>query len=249
MKKIIVIIFAFATSATYAQKVKMMSYNIRNGIGMDEKVDYNRVADVIKRCDADFVALQEIDSVTGRSKGVDVVKKIAELTNMNSSYSKAIDYDGGAYGVGMLSKEKPINISRLPLPGSEESRTILIAEFEDLIFSATHLSLTPQDQLRSLKILDSIAKNVEKPIILAGDFNFKPKSEQFKMLIKNFVVLSDVAKMTFPADKPKVCIDYIVLGKNGSYNVKVENSDVIDAPLESDHRPIMIEIVIEKVQK
>lgn len=249
MKKIFVIILAFTASATSAQKVKLMSYNIRNGIGMDEKVDYNRAADVIKRCDADFVALQEIDSVTGRSKGIDVVKKIAELTNMNSSYSKAIDYNGGAYGVGMLSKETPIKITRLPLPGAEEPRTILIAEFDNLIFCATHLSLTPKDQLKSLRIFDSIAKNTEKPIILAGDFNFKPKSEQFKRLSESFIVLTDATQMTFPANKPNICIDYIVLGKNDRYTVEVQKTEVVDAPLESDHRPIMTEIVIEKVKK
>jgi len=41
--------------------VRVMSYNIHNGIGMDNKTDYQRIADVITKTAPDVVALQELD--------------------------------------------------------------------------------------------------------------------------------------------------------------------------------------------
>lgn len=122
-----------------------MSYNIRNGRGMDDVADFRRTADVIIKACPDIVAVQEIDSVTGRSGGKDVLREIAGLTLMHHTYAPAIDYDGGKYGIGMLSKEKPLGYKRLPLPGREEARALLIVEFEKYIYCCTHLSLTEED--------------------------------------------------------------------------------------------------------
>ena len=46
--------------------LKFMSYNIRNGRGIDNVQDLGRVAEIINRTAPDLVALQELDSVTGR---------------------------------------------------------------------------------------------------------------------------------------------------------------------------------------
>ena len=76
----------------------IMSYNIRNGRGMDDVTDFRRTAAVINKVCPDVVAVQEIDSVTGRSGGKDVLREIAGLTLMHHMYAPAIDYDGGKYG-------------------------------------------------------------------------------------------------------------------------------------------------------
>ncbi|EJX03797.1 metallophosphoesterase [gut metagenome] len=54
--------------------LRLMSYNIRNGKGMDNETNLDRIVDAINRCLPDVVALQEVDSVTGRSGGVDVAR-------------------------------------------------------------------------------------------------------------------------------------------------------------------------------
>ena len=112
----------------------IMSYNIRNGRGMDDVTDFRRTAAVINKVCPDVVAVQEIDSVTGRSGGKDVLREIAGLTLMHHMYAPAIDYDGGKYGIGMLSKEKPLGYRYLPLPGREEARALLVVEFEKYIY-------------------------------------------------------------------------------------------------------------------
>ncbi|MDD3511595.1 MAG: endonuclease/exonuclease/phosphatase family protein, partial [Fermentimonas sp.] len=133
--------------------IRLMSYNIRNARGLDEMTDYQRIADVINSVAPDIIAVQELDSVTARSKGVDVLDVLARNTLMNPTYASAIDYDGGKYGVGILSKEKPLSIKKIPLPGREEPRILLIVEMDDYYFGCTHFSLTDEDRLESVEII------------------------------------------------------------------------------------------------
>ena len=130
--------------------LRIMSYNIRNGRGMDEVTDLGRIADAICKVAPDVVAVQEVDSVTVRSGGIDVLRTLGERTLMFPTYAPAIDFDGGKYGVGMLSKEKPVSYRYIALPGREEERVLLWVEFERYIFCCTHLSLTPEDRMLSL---------------------------------------------------------------------------------------------------
>ena len=145
----------------------IMSYNIRNGRGMDDVTDFRRTAAVINKVCPDVVAVQEIDSVTGRSGGKDVLREIAGLTLMHHMYAPAIDYDGGKYGIGMLSKEKPLGYRYLPLPGREEARALLVVEFEKYIYCCTHLSLTEEDRMLSLPVIRQVAASANKPFFIA----------------------------------------------------------------------------------
>ena len=142
--------------------LRIMSYNIRNGRGMDEVTDLGRIADAICKVAPDVVAVQEVDSVTGRSGGIDVLRTLGERTLMFPTYAPAIDFDGGKYGVGMLSKEKPVSYRYIALPGREEERVLLWVEFERYIFCCTHLSLTPEDRMLSLPILRREAASAQE---------------------------------------------------------------------------------------
>ena len=45
-----------------------------------------------------------------------------------------------------MSRDEPLAVRRIPLPGREESRVLFVAEFPDYVVCVTHLSLTPEDQ-------------------------------------------------------------------------------------------------------
>ena len=97
--------------------VTLMSYNVRSGKGLDDKRDLDRTAAVIRAAQADVVALQEIDSAARRSGGKDVAAVLGKKCSMYHTFSKAIDFDGGGYGVALLSREKPVAVQRFALPG------------------------------------------------------------------------------------------------------------------------------------
>ena len=106
------------------EKVKILSYNIRNARGTDDVTDYDRVAGVINRVAPNCVAVQELDSATMRSNGEIVLDEIARRTKMYAVFNASIEYDGGKYGIGILTKEKPIKKEAIPLPGREEERSM-----------------------------------------------------------------------------------------------------------------------------
>ncbi len=226
--------------------IRLMSYNIRNARGLDEMTDYQRIADVINSVAPDIIAVQELDSVTARSKGVDVLDVLARNTLMNPTYASAIDYDGGKYGVGILSKEKPLSIKKIPLPGREEPRILLIVEMDDYYFGCTHFSLTDEDRLESVEIIKNEAEklNSNKPFFLAGDMNATPESLVQQEMNSLFTSLVSPKQFTIPADNPDRCIDYIY-GFNGTEGWSLlTDRGVIAEKMASDHRPLYADIRI-----
>ena len=239
-------LFWFITgyAQTYPQEpntIRVMSYNIQNGKGMDNVTDYQRIADVVNDVAPDVVALQELDSVTNRSKGVDVLARLATLTAMYQVYGASIPYDGGQYGIGVLSKEKPLSWKRIPLPGREELRSLLLVEFKDYILGCTHFSLNRDDRQASVAIIDQAVKDYNKPVILAGDINATPESPVLEAFRENWHVLSDTAKHTIPADKPNRTIDYIMGYKPKGFVYSVWQNRVL-ATEASDHLPLFADV-------
>ena len=222
--------------------LRIMSYNIRNGRGLDNVSNIQRTADVINKVRPNVVAVQEVDSVTGRSGQTDILRVLADKTLMFPVYAPAINYDGGKYGIGMLSKEKPLSYRYLALPGREEERALLIVEFEKYIYCCTHLSLTGEDRLASLDIIRKEAAKANKPLFIAGDFNAHPDSEVIQEVQKDFVILTNTKQPTFPADEPTETIDYIAAYAKDTTAFTRLSTYVVNEPVASDHRPIVAEI-------
>jgi len=220
---------------------RILTYNVRNCKGMDGKTDYDRVANVINAIHPEVVALQELDSVTTRSNGVDVLKAIAEKCGMKYIYGASIPYQGGKYGIGILSKDTPLKSSFFPLPGREEKRGLLMAEFEDYIFFCSHFSLTAADRITSAQLINQKVKKLNKRVILAGDLNASPESEEINLLSKNWIALSG-KQPTSPSTGPKKCIDYIWGINCCNLSYKIAKQEVVSEQIASDHCPVFIDV-------
>lgn len=252
MKKNLLFIFAalFIFSAQAQNTLKLMSYNIKNANGMDNVYNFQRIANVINNTSPDVVAIQEVDSMTNRSGQKYVLGEIAERTQMHGYFAPAIDYDGGKYGIGLLTKQVPLRLQSLPLPGREEARTLILAEFADYIYCCTHMSLTEEDRMKSLELVKAFTSSSTKPLFLAGDMNAEPESGFIKELQKDFQILSNPKQHTFPAPDPKETIDYIATLKQNAKGFAVISAKVINEPMASDHRPILVELrTVEKADK
>jgi len=229
-----------------SREIKILSYNVRNARGMDEVTDYDRVARVIKRIDADCVAIQELDSATVRSNGVVVLEELARRTGMYASYSKSIDYQGGGYGVGVLTKEKPIRKEIVSLPGSEEKRSLLLVELPEYVIGSTHWSLRQPDRLASADTINNLLQGfTSKPVFLAGDLNAVPASEEIGRLSKKWTILNDTTRPTIPVTNPTRCIDYVLMRNNPLFSVKTIDTKVENEPVASDHLPVWVSVFIQ----
>lgn len=239
MRKFVVLIALLLGMALVSlgqnQQLQIMSYNVRHCAGMDLMIDYDRTAAVIAQQQPDVVALQELDSMTGRSGNRDQLGELASRTGYHLVFGAAIDFDGGQYGVGILSHEIPLSIRRIPLPG-EEPRVLLVVELEDYVIACTHLDLEEAQRMASVPLIIEEAQRWQKPFLLAGDWNDTTDSKLLKAMTQYFTVLSS-DEATYPADEPTECIDYV-----GVFNGRAEaiESHVIDEPEASDHRPLVV---------
>lgn len=239
MRKFVVLIALLLGMALVSlgqnQQLQIMSYNVRHCAGMDLVIDYDRTAAVIAQQQPDVVALQELDSMTGRSGNRDQLGELASRTGYHPVFGAAIEFNGGLYGVGILSREMPVSTKRIPLPG-EEPRLLLVVELEDYIIACTHLDLNDAQRLASVSLIVEEAQRWQKPFLLAGDWNDTLDSKLLKAMTQYFTVLSG-DEATYPADNPTECIDYVAV-----FNGRAEalESHVIDEPEASDHRPLVV---------
>ncbi|MFD2145783.1 endonuclease/exonuclease/phosphatase family protein [Mucilaginibacter antarcticus] len=132
--------------------IRVLSYNVRHcsppATGL---IDIDATAAAIKKQNPDVVALQEIDVNTGRSgKLINQATELGKKTGMIAYFGKAIDHDGGEYGVAILSKHglRDPKVYKLPTDESTkgEHRVVLYAE----IFypTAKPMALPPRTWMR-----------------------------------------------------------------------------------------------------
>ena len=101
-------------------KVRLATYNVHRCVGTDRRLDVERVAGVIAACNADIVALQELDVGRRRTGHVDQAHRLAELLRMKSHFHPAMYVEEERYGDAILTAlpERLVRTGGLPgLPG------------------------------------------------------------------------------------------------------------------------------------
>lgn len=249
------------SAAAEPLQLRVLSYNIHHGEGIDRKLDLDRIAGVIKSAKPDLVALQEVDEKARRTGSVDQPAELARLTGMHVYFGGNIPLEGGRYGNAVLSKfpiEQPQN-HLLPLLGEKpEQRGVIDCTFSlptrssakpsaetekravQLRFLATHLDARTDDRerLASAKAINDLASGApDQAAILAGDLNATPQSEPLAILGKLWKKAGEQPALTSGSVKPSRQIDYILLRPAASW--KVIEVRVLDESIASDHRPIL----------
>ena len=102
-----------------ARVVRILSYNILHGETLKGDFDLDRIAAVISSVDPDLVALQEVDFRTNRALNMDLVSELGQRTALVPLFGRAMPYDGGEYGEGILSRYSFIASRCHPLPAGE----------------------------------------------------------------------------------------------------------------------------------
>ncbi len=253
MKKLQFFLLALLVScASYAgEPIKVMSYNLRFG----ELASMESIGAYIASEAPDFVALQECDWDTYRERapkqnGVKFVNVLAHETGMFGLYGKTIDYKGGYYGIGLLSKYPIIRSERVLLPndGKTEQRAMLLADVEMpdksiVTFISTHLEVKSSElRVEQVKFINKYLRKIKNQIVLCGDMNAEPDSEEMTILRKDWADLTDREK-TFHTDRPTIKIDYIY--SKPKKNVELVKTKVCKDIKLSDHFPVISYIEIK----
>lgn len=221
MKKYLVAFFAImlgsiAMMAQETCELRVLTYNLRFG----ELTDMDKLADEIKSYNPDFVALQEVDVNTNRSlakhnNGLNFVNELAQRTGLFGYYGRAIDFGGGYYGIGILSRYPAEQLikTELPNPGNVEPRVLLTGVFEmpgqKMVFACTHLDYSHQEtRIQQARKLVDVLSRYEYPVLVAGDFNANSEHPGVKLIKESMKDLTN-DRLTWPADVPKEKLDFI----------------------------------------
>ncbi len=237
-----------ASSQTNHAPIRVLTYNIHHGEGMDKKVDLKRIAALIKREKADVVALQEVDQGVERTARLDFPAEFARLTGMKVYFDRNIFYQGGQYGNAVLTKfpiKKKKNTHYKMLRTNEQRgviQLVLDVRGKELLFMNTHIDYREDDAERLInadELKQIVSAAAKMPVILCGDFNAEPGSRtQAKMktfLSDTWELIGRGDGLSLSSDKPVKRIDYIWISKATVEPLKIE---VLKSEA-SDHLPVL----------
>ena len=224
-------------------RIKVLSFNVFGG--RTTKLDFNldAVARVIEEADPDLVALQEVDYKVNRSDKMDLATELGWRTKMAAIFGRAMYYDGGEYGEGVLSRYSFVSTRNVPLPhvAGEEPRSALevvveLPSGDTIAFVGTHFSHEgEQGRVLQAREINRMFSQNKYPTILAGDLNAEPGSTPIDILEKRWVSTYDRERPepTHPSDNPGAKIDYVMYCPPGHW--KVVEKKVIADDYASDH--------------
>jgi endonuclease/exonuclease/phosphatase family metal-dependent hydrolase len=219
------------------ESIRVVSYNIRHGKGLDGQVDLQRTAEVLRSMNADLIALQEVDRHQLRSGLQDQAKVLAEMLGMYYRFSPSIVLGFGEYGNAILSRYPIVGHERVALPGILEYRSLLKVTVQAgdrlLVFAGTHLGLKLEEREQQMPLIYEALADVHAPAIFAGDFNMGTGHSLMKELITKWVKLER-------AEAPPSEIDHIfALGGKAPQGVKAVSS------IASDHEALVADVFLE----
>jgi len=235
--------------------LKVLSYNIHhaNPPSRPGLIDLDAIARVINEQQPDFVALQEVDVHTGRSgRDVHEADVLAAKTGMHAFFAKAIPYDGGEYGIAILSRYPLKESHAYALPSVPDVKaepralctvTVTLPEGRQLMIASTHLDVTKSDSNRILQTreISRILRQAAMPVILAGDMNAKEGSRAISILDSTFTRTCKNCPFTIPVEVPKSAIDFIMYRPAAAF--RVVQHRVIPERYASDHLPVMATLI------
>lgn len=236
-------------------RLRVLSYNIHHGEGVDRMLDLERIAKVILSVNPDVVALQEVDQNVMRTASVDQPAELARLTKMDVVFGANIELQGGHYGNAVLSRYPIARHKNHLLPNIENSEQRGVIETEikfprtdqPMLLLATHLDYRPDDRerLASAKVINElISRHPQRLALLAGDLNATPDSETLQLFETIWTRANAKPLATVPVSEPLKQIDFI-LYRPASCWIVVEVK-VLDEAVASDHRAIFAVLELQK---
>lgn len=251
---------ATAPAPSPTPEVTVLVYNIHAGKDAAGGENLARVAELVRSTGADLVLLQEVDRNTQRSGPVDQPATLARLTGFSVAFGRTIGFQGGDYGVALLSRWPIRRDTLIPLtvtapPGhtaeGREQRGVLLAVVDapggSIAVLDTHLDHTGEDVWRAQEIAGvlRVARDAARegmPMLIGGDLNARPESEIHQQM--RDAGFRDAWEgcgagdaMTFPAAAPDRRIDYLyVTGATRCQRAQVLPSQA------SDHRPVLFRL-------
>jgi len=227
--------------APLPSQIKIVSYNIKSAEFNGDRLE--DLAQVLRGLNPDIVALQEV-----QSHGEDQATLLARtLGYPYHVFAAAIRKAPGDYGIALLSRfplEKVERV-RLDYPLASESRVAIDATAcvgsRRIHFVNVHADFLPFANAGNTRVLARyLQPELASPVVLMGDLNATPGDDAVRALSSVglhdlFAELVSQPSPTFPSDKPRNRIDYVMTDAS---LVPFATPPSVPETEASDHRPI-----------
>lgn len=246
--------------------LRVATYNIHAGTGMDGVFDLDRQIAELRSLNADVIGLQEVDRHwSDRSGGRDLAGELARRLRMHVSFAPIYSLDpaepGGPraeYGVAVLSRHRILSaenheITRLstqdpnpvPAPAPGFGEVVVRVRGLPVHVYVTHLDHRPDPAVRAAQIADTrrIMAEDRGPRILLGDFNAEPAAPELAPLWRELAD-ADPGAPTFPARDPAKRIDFVAVSDDGPHGGIGVRKAWVPESTASDHRPVVADLLI-----
>lgn len=236
------------------ERIRVVTYNIHKCRGLDRRVSPARVAEVLRKLDADCIAIQEVVRSAGAPEANQAEFITSALQDYHVVFGPNRPLGKGDYGNATL--------SRLPIEYSEnynltcgklEPRGCLrtdirLPDGRLLHFFNVHLGTSFRERrLQGAKLLsDSLLKNAAHtgPRLIVGDFNEWSRGLTSKSMAQEFKSVNprehQRRSKTYPGIFPVLHLDHIYY----DHALELKKFRVVrtgQALIASDHLPMMAE--------
>jgi endonuclease/exonuclease/phosphatase family metal-dependent hydrolase len=240
------------------RELRVASFNIHHGVGLDGVLDLARIAAVVEQTGAGVVGLQEVDNHwSARSNFVDQATWLAERLGMHVAFGANLDLDPPApgaprrqFGTAILSayRIRAQTNTLLPRPLGGEQRGLLevltkVRGIPVRVFN-THLQHDSQvERLAQVDQIRQVLSTANESVILLGDLNATPDTPEIAgltdLLVDAWVTAGVGDGFTFDAATPHARIDYVM----SSGNVVARTAAVLTTDA-ADHLPVVADLAL-----
>ena len=226
--------------------MRILTYNTRGSLGMDNRRSTVRVADTVRAVSPDVVCFQEIHQRLLWSGSEDQPAMFSRLLGRTFVFHRLLTFGTGGYGLGMCVRGAIAGKREHLLPGSKEQRGLLEVSLREigglprLTVFCTHWGLSEEERDVQSATCIAALRDAPRPLIFCGDFNEALDSPRMvNFLERSGLVDADRERNcpTFVSDAPSVRIDGIFY----SPDLKVSHVEVVSS-LASDHLPLLADV-------
>jgi endonuclease/exonuclease/phosphatase family metal-dependent hydrolase len=225
-------------------RLRVVTWNMH--AALSSSVD--AVAGVLAGLDADILLLQEVDAFTYRSGVVDQPRRLAELLGYEYVFAAALPWDGGEFGLAILSRLRFAGIERIWLDGgvTSEQRMGLVATLcrgrQEIQVVNHHADIFPDGATQNMKQLIAVLGDaIGKGLIFGGDLNGEGSSPVVDALVESGLI--DVVKPYDPSSTHGGRrLDYVLAD---AVLMPAAIAGEVVPTTASDHRPVVADFMFE----
>jgi endonuclease/exonuclease/phosphatase family metal-dependent hydrolase len=249
---------AGARTVAAERQLRVATFNIHHGVGLDGVLDLARIAATVEGTGAEVVGLQEVDRHwSQRSNFVDQATSLAEQLDMHVAFGANLDLGPPApgaprrqFGTAILStyKIRATTNTLLPRPLGGEQRGLLEGQIKVRgipvrVFN-THLQHDSQvERLAQVGRIRQVLATANESVVLLGDLNATPDTPEIAgltdLLVDAWVTAGVGDGFTFDAATPHARIDYVM----SSGNVVARTAAVVTTDA-ADHLPVVADLAL-----